>query len=237
MRKIIINSLILVIMFYIGLLIFPRLIQRKMAIDEQHTFNQITQEINSKNIITALRKKYQNNDIIGFLEIPETNIKYPITQREGDNAYYLNHGYDGKSQINGTLFLDKDNDKKFRDLNSVIYGHRMASGTLFNQLPRLLENRMYETAIIKLTTLDRVEIYRVYSIMKVSSSMNYRTTKFESQEEFNEYLEKILSCSEVQEGNNLPGPPTKIITLSTCTYEKKNYRLVVVGWLSETETF
>lgn len=237
MKRWIINIVIIALMICLGYFSFPRLAQRKEAVDEQKVFQQIASTENKANLVKELVKKYNNKDIIGFLEISGTNIKYPVVQRENDNSYYLNHGYDAKYQINGALFLDKNNNIDFTDLNSVIYGHRMASGTLFNQLPKLMENKLFETADIVLTTMDRKETYKVYCIMKVSQDTDYRQTQFTDDDEFHKYLESLIFNSDIRPGKNLNMPPAKILTLSTCTYEHKNYRLVVIGYLKNTEFF
>ena len=223
-------------MIIVGYSTFPRLLQRKEAIDEQKEFQKVVQNVKKENLVEDLVKQYGNEDIIGFLEIDRTNIKYPVVKGR-DNKYYLNHGYDGKYQINGALFLDMDNTEDFMDMNSIIYGHRIASGTLFNQLPKLLENDLYKEAEIRLTTKDRQETYKTYCIMKVSSDADYRQIDFESSEAYKEYLEKLIYNSIKAPGKELLLPPAKIITLSTCTYEHKNYRLVVVAGLTNTTYF
>ena len=48
-----------------------------------------------------------NKDIIGWIEIPNTNINYPILKDE--NLYYLTHNFEGKSNKNGSIFIRNDN--------------------------------------------------------------------------------------------------------------------------------
>lgn len=236
MKRIIKNIILVALIIIIGFFTFPRLFQRKEAINEQKEFQKIVQEKPKENLVEGLVKQYGNEDIIGFLEIDRTNIKYPVVKGK-DNKYYLNHGYDGKYQINGALFLDMDNSEDFTDTNSIIYGHRIASGTLFNQLPKLLENNLYKDAEIRLTTKDRQETYKTYCIMKVSSDTDYRKINFEDAEVYENYLEKLIYNSIKAPGKGRLLAPAKILTLSTCTYEQKNYRLVVVAGLTSTEYF
>lgn len=236
MKRIVTNIILGALIIAIGCFSFPRLFQRKEAISEQKEFQKIVQDVKKENLVEGLVKQYENEDIIGFLEIDKTNIKYPVVKGR-DNKYYLNHGYNGKYQINGALFLDMDNSEDFTDVNSIIYGHRIASGTLFNQLPKLLEKDLYKEAEIRLTTKDRQETYKTFCIMKVSSDTDYRQIDFSNIEEYQDYLEKLIYDSTKAPGKELLLPPAKILTLSTCTYEQKDYRLVVVAGLTSTKYF
>lgn len=64
----------------------------------------------------------ENSDIIGWLEIPDTNISYPVLQGE-DNNFYVTHNYKKEYSINGSLFLDKDYDWSLPSTNLLIRGH------------------------------------------------------------------------------------------------------------------
>lgn len=71
-----------------------------------------------------------NEDIIGWIEIPNTNINYPILKDE--NLYYLTHNFEGKSNKNGSIFIRNDNID--HDQEITLYGHNMKNGTMFSQL-------------------------------------------------------------------------------------------------------
>ena len=51
-------------------------------------------------------------DVIGWLNLPDTVINYPVTQAE-DNEYYLRHLYDGTYNKPGCLFADYENKADF----------------------------------------------------------------------------------------------------------------------------
>ena len=69
-------------------------------------------------------------DIIGWLNLPDTVINYPVTQTD-DNEYYLHHLYDGTYNKVGCLFADYENKADFSDRNTIIYGHNMRDGSMF----------------------------------------------------------------------------------------------------------
>ncbi len=47
--------------------------------------------------------KKENNDIIGWLKIADTNINYPVVQTD-NNDYYINHNFKKKSNELGSCF-------------------------------------------------------------------------------------------------------------------------------------
>jgi len=71
-----------------------------------------------------------NPDIVGWLTIDGTNIDYPIA-RHSDNDYYLHHLFTGEWNSSGCLFMDCRNEPDFSDRHTIIYGHHMDNGTMF----------------------------------------------------------------------------------------------------------
>ena len=73
--------------------------------------------------IENLRKKYNNNDIVGQIEVLNTDFKEPLLQSK-DNNYYLRRSPYKNYDVNGSIFLDyrtKVNDRKL-----IVYGHNDA---------------------------------------------------------------------------------------------------------------
>ena len=78
----------------------------------------------------VLRLRY-GPDIMGWLKIG-TTLDEPVVQK--DNTYYLRRDYTGKSNANGTLFLDENTRWDTRPYTLMIYGHNMKSGAMFGHL-------------------------------------------------------------------------------------------------------
>ena len=75
----------------------------------------------------------ENEDMVGWLEIPGTSINYPVMQEAG-NEYYLHHDFYGEEDRHGCLFV-----KDIADVDTpgdcfIIYGHNMKDGTMFGDL-------------------------------------------------------------------------------------------------------
>ena len=233
--KIILSVVIVALIVAIAVPLSKKLTMRVQGIREQSTIRDLyeTEKSEDKNVVEPFVEKYENDEIVGFLEVTETNIKYPVTHTD-NNDFYLNHGYDKKFNINGALFMDKDS---LESKNRIIYGHRMSTGTMFNDLPKLLNKERAEKATIKYYDNHGAEYdYKVFSVFRVPASFDYRKVDFINDEDFRLYVKELKESSEIDldsELNRNVEDAKSIITLSTCTYEQKNYRLVVVGFEGE----
>ena len=82
-----------------------------------------------------------NREIIAWIRIPDTGIDYPVVQG-ADNEYYLKHTFKKTEQVAGSIFLDKDNSPDFSNRKSILYGHNMKDGSMFQGLHKY-ENEQY----------------------------------------------------------------------------------------------
>lgn len=87
---------------------------------EMSNYNSVQQNTERMAMLEELQK--ENSDIIGWLEIPDSNISYPVLQGK-DNNFYMNHNYKKQYSKPGSLFLDKDYDWSLPSTNLLIYGH------------------------------------------------------------------------------------------------------------------
>src|SRR5699024_811525 len=74
--------------------------------------------------------KKMNSDIVGYIEVDNTNISYPVA-KSSDNSYYLNHSYTKEKNNIGSIFLDYRNDLDNLSKNNIIYGHGRLDNTMF----------------------------------------------------------------------------------------------------------
>ena len=105
-----------------------------------------------------------NPEIIAWIRIPDTKIDYPVVQGR-DNEFYLKHTFKKTEHVAGSIFLDKDNSSDFSNRKSILYGHNMKDGSMFQGLHKY-ENEQY------LKTHNKVYLYLpdgqtlIYSVIK-----------------------------------------------------------------------
>ena len=75
---------------------------------------------NETNTIDKLKKEYNNNDIVGTINIENTDINEIIMQST-DNDYYLKHDNYGNYDKYGSVFLDYRCNKDSKKL--LVFGH------------------------------------------------------------------------------------------------------------------
>ena len=73
---------------------------------------------------------FQNPDVVAWIQIPGTQINYPVVQGK-DNDYYLHRDLNGQKSTAGTIFLDYADQADFSSLHNVLYGHHMKNGSMF----------------------------------------------------------------------------------------------------------
>lgn len=201
------------------------------------TINQddITEDITERMLqLKELRK--ENSDIVGWLEIEDTSVSYPVLQGE-DNDYYLRHTYRGEYSINGSIFLDKDYDFSIPSSNLLIYGHNNKNGKMFEELINYESEEYYkEHPIIRFTTIEEDVKYEIIAVFKSRVYYQNETNVFryyyfinaKNEEEYNYYIEESKKASLYNTGKTAKYGE-QLLTLSTCDYSTENGRFVVVA--------
>ena len=176
----------------------------------------------------------KNKSMVGWLTIDDTVIDYPVMQTE-DNEYYLKHNFDLKEDKNGCIFLDAACDIILGNTNFILYGHHMKSGKMFASLIKYANEEYYQKhKIVKFDTIYEKGTYevmyafrsRVYSSDQVAFKY-YQFIDANSPEEFDSYMEEMAEISLIDTGVTA-SYGDRLLTLSTCDYQEKNGRFVVV---------
>ena len=160
--------------------------------------------------------KGMNEDVIGWIEIPDTPISYPLLQGK-DNQYYLNHNWKKDYNAGGSIFMEAQNRADFSNFNTLIYGHRMSDSSMFNSL-RHYESEEYlaKHQRVYIVTEQGVRVYEVVAAMKVM----VKDPVYWLISDQEKYMQKMIDfCLEnsVIEGNLTPNIENRFLTLSTCT--------------------
>ena len=198
---------------------------KNIAVTEQNTAEKAPISVD----FAALQA--ENPDIIAWLYSENTPINYPVVQSK-DNQYYLRRLTDGSYNTNGTLFMDYRDAADLSGFNTIIYGHRMKSKAMFGTLPGYLEEDYYaEHPVMYLLTPEknyRLDI--VSSFLLRSDSDIY--APIETNEEKKAFVDKIVADS-VFKTNIEFGTDDRFVCLSTCSYDFKDARQLVIAKVTE----
>lgn len=177
-----------------------------------------------------------NEDMVGWLLVPGTNIDYPVMWTPEDENYYLYRDFDGSDNSNGSLILDTDSSLNPLTTNLIIHGHNMKSGAMFGNLTDYEDPEYFKEH--KQIILHTKECQRNYEIIAVFRSQVFKKTdnvfkfyKFfqaDTQEEFDDFYNNIKELSLYDTGVTAEFGD-HFITLSTCVYHVTNGRFVVVA--------
>ena len=178
----------------------------------------------------------QNADIVGWLEIKNTNINYPVLQGT-DNSYYMTHNYKKENSKNGSIFLDANYNWNIPSNNLLIYGHNLGNGMMFQELLKYEKESFYqEHPVIRFTTAEEDAEYEIISAFKSrvyhKSEKNvfryYFFLNSESEEEYREFVKNAKNAS-LYPIDVTASYGDQLITLSTCSYYVQDGRFAVVG--------
>lgn len=190
----------------------------------------------SKERIAALQKlRKKNEDLVGWLEIYDTTVNYPVMQ---NGEFYLSHNFAKEKNINGLPMLDVNciiNKKEVND-NLIIHGHHMKSGLIFGALMKYKDEKYYQDhQYIRFDTLYQAGDYEIVSVFlskiydeKADTFKYYEFFNYDSKEEFNEFVANIKELGLYDTGVQ-PVYGDKFITLSTCEYTTTDGRLAIVA--------
>ena len=161
--------------------------------------------------------KEKNSDTAGWINVNNTNINYPYVQGK-DNNYYLDHSFDKKYNEAGWVFLDYRNDKNLSNKNNILYAHSRLDKTMFGSLSKTLKSNWYnnkDNHIIRLSTETENTMWQIFSVYKIPEETYYITTNFNSDNDYQKFLNTIKERSIHNFSTNLT-TEDKILTLSTC---------------------
>jgi sortase B len=182
----------------------------------------------------------ENADFIGWLTVDGTNIDYPVMQTPDDEEYYLHRNFYKQYDYSGVPFCNAAADVERPSDNTVIYGHHMRAGTMFNHLTRFKDADFY--AKHKTFTFDTIYRTGTYEIVAVclthanEGAFKYWEVTDCTEDEFNEYVNWLASKSLYKtDGIDDVEYGDRLVTLSTCAYHTTNGRLIVVGKLIDSD--
>ena len=191
----------------------------------------LPEEMSYLNDIDLAALQAENGDIFGWIEIPDTTVSYPLLHGE-DNDFYLRRNWKKEDSTGGSIFLETTNSPDMDSFHSILYGHRMRDGSMFGVLKYYTGQEFADAhPSIWIVLEDEMRRYDVFSVRETPiDGLTYRLD-LEEKSIQDVFLEDCLDCSAI--GTSIePRPDGHVLTLSTCTGNGHDKRLVVHSILS-----
>lgn len=196
-------------------------------------------EVNENLLAKENNLKSKNNEYKMWVQIPNTNINYPIMQGI-DNDVYLHGDFNKEYYYPGSIFVDYRNNIE-NDENIWIYGHHMKDESMFHNLVKLKsEDYFNENPYITILKDGITYKYEIFSIFVVKDDEANIVFDFSNKDDMNNYIEEIKSNSilyrdikseDIVDEDGI----SSLITLVTCSFEYDGARTVVTARLLESE--
>ena len=171
-------------------------------------------------------------DTVGWLDIPDTRLSYPIVQCS-DNSFYLNHGLDRESDPFGLPFLDYRCKGDFSGYNSIIYAHNFENMAMFANVGLFRDREYFDSHSKGLLMTDKgSEEIEFFAYVSVPADSPVYNTVFITEKEKKAYAELLLHSAVCRTDISAEDLTDKrLILLSTCTFEYKDARGILAGYL------
>ena len=189
----------------------------------------------------GMREKYaelyaKNPDFAGWITIDELDISLPVVQGE-DNKEYLKVDFDGNRNKYGSVFANSENDMKNLNYNTVLFGHHMLDSKMFGNLTLYKDVENYKKApVIEFNTIYGDYKWKIFAVFITNGTaegddgyiFDYTFTDLSSPEAVERFLGEIDQRAIYKPEVDI-SVSDKILTLSTCSYEFDEARLVVMA--------
>ena len=173
----------------------------------------------------------QNEDIVAWIKIDNSNINYPVMQTIKNPNYYLRKNFYKEYSYYGTPYLSEQCNINSSD-NLIIYGHHIKGFKMFGELEHIKNKEYYDKhKTINIYTLNDERKYEIVYVFRTIINTGfdyYNYINFNDESEFNTFNSKCkeLAFFDTQIQCNYGD---KFITLSTCDYTSENARFVVIA--------
>lgn len=158
-----------------------------------------------------------------WIQVTGTSINYPLMTASNNN-YYLNHDFRGESSINGSIYYNA-NDVPYNGSNTVIYGHSMRDGSMFNNLHFFQkDSKMFDDSTLIIETKNSKTEYKPLGYYVTNDNFVYKDIDDLPVDEAIKVIEQ--NADYFIQGRNI-STDSHIIALYTCDYSIEDGRLIV----------
>lgn len=163
---------------------------------------------------------------IGWINVPETKINYPVMY-SGDNNFYLHRAVDGSYLRVGSIFLDYRCNSDFASRINILYGHNMSDGSMFADVMKFIDSSYFDSHNYGWLSTPNA-VYKI-DFFSVSQPENYDDF-YDVNSDINLWLESLRENSFIWRNIGI-SEEDRFISLSTCTGSEGSSRTVLTGKL------
>ena len=183
--------------------------------------------------LQALHDK--NPDFAGWLQIPDSNVNYPVMCTPDDVEHYLYRDFDGNKAVSGVPFLGGGCTSFSSSV--IVHGHNMRNGTMFHDLMQYADPAYWQAhPVITYSTLEQYGQYEVLAAFNYDATMNPDPSAFNlysyagdlSEADF-QTLVDYIARHKLYDTGVTAAYGDRLLILSTCAYHTENGRFIVVG--------
>lgn len=166
----------------------------------------------------ALKKV--NDDVVGWIYVPGTNINYVVAQ--GDtNDTYLRHLISGEYNANGTVFVDMDDTAPgLVDQQTTLYGHHMNDGSMFSVINETVDQRAFDAIkkVYYITPDATYELKPMFTMRVEDDYVDARKANFDNEDAFKQYLKASFGKAQARakDASEQIDQAAHVMTLVTC---------------------
>lgn len=178
--------------------------------------------------------KKENPDICGWVDIPDSELSFPVVQRPGDNSYYLTHTFENKQSIYGAAYMEDYNSGDFSDPVSVIYGHNINNGEWFGQFQTVFTDpeAFEKSREFKLYLPEEERDYTVFAAVPYNDLHILYYNDFSNEKVYDDFIEDIAetrALNSIVDEDALPEADQRMIIFSTCLSGDYSHRFLVLA--------
>lgn len=192
-----------------------------------------------KNPVNVPELEENNPDIYAWINIPNTNVNYPVAQSDADDNFYLDHDINKSYSFPGTIYSQSCNKRDFSDRVTVLYGHNMLDGSMFATLHNFSDSDFFEqNKYIYIYTENKKLTYLVVSAYVYDDRHIMNSFNFTDDEVYAQWQQDALNPRSVSSNVRKDVKLTKddkMLVLSTCLNGGGDGRYLVQGVLVKDE--
>lgn len=185
------------------------------------------------NELPNLRLQYNNNDILGKLEITQLNIN-TIVMRSVNNDYYLNRNVYHQEDGLGLPFFDYRNQSLATNRQINIYGHNTQNVNFIDQLPFVnltayTDKNIFDNYKKVYLSIDEKQVeYEVIAVKLITDGNNeHMKLIFYNDNDFVTHAAKMINGS-LYTNNATVTKDDRLLVLQVCYYDPPGSYLIII---------